>query len=45
MLELTQEINEMVNERRMTEEKVQSLISDMLKSAYKESSELMRMFR
>ncbi len=35
MLELTQEINEMVNERRMTEEKVQSLISDMLKSAYK----------
>lgn len=35
MLELTQEINEMINERRMTEEKVQSLISDMLKSAYK----------
>ncbi len=35
MLDLTQEINEMVNERRMTEEKVQSLISDMLKSAYK----------
>ena len=35
MLDLTQEINEMISERRMDEEKVHSLISDMLKSAYK----------
>ena len=35
MLDLTLEINEMINERKMDDEKVQSLIRDMLKSAYK----------
>ncbi len=35
MLDLTDEINEMVEVRRMSEERVQSLITDMLKSAYK----------
>lgn len=35
MLDLTIEINEMINERKMDDEKVQALIRDMLKSAYK----------
>lgn len=35
MLDLTLEINEMISERKMDEDKVRSLITDMLKSAYK----------
>lgn len=35
MLDLTEEISEMISERNMDETKVQSLITDMLKSAYK----------
>lgn len=35
MLDLTEEISEMMSERNMDEAKVQSLITDMLKSAYK----------
>lgn len=34
-LDLTQEINEMISERNMSEEQVLSLIVDMIKSAYK----------